>query len=578
MTTQTHSLDTSNKPKLHPVIQRLFQKRDWEQEDVDEFLSWDLKALPPLTKMQGMEECCQRILKALDNDETIGIYGDYDVDGTTSCALFYHFFKLINVEVKLIQPSRFIEGYGLHASSIDNALSQGINLLITVDCGITNNEAADYSKERGLDLIITDHHTDGRDEMPNALAIVNPNRRDEPQDSPLRPLAGVGVAFAICWEIKNKLEANNKDCPSLYPLLQFVAIGTICDLAKLTPMNLKLVRHGLKQIPKTQYPGIRAFFSPEERKMSFIPSEKLSFNVGPLINSKGRLDHPEKALNLLIANNSDEAYEFYSHLEVSNKERKFIQAEVFKSAKEAFAKSFNGEDPLIAIVYQEDWHEGVIGIVASKLVESYKVPAIVFTDAEEEGIIKASARAAGELNIFECLQECNELFSKFGGHRAAAGLSMPKENLGAFKEKMNQILKTIPAIQRTAQDYYDLEIAPEEITPKLAKELELLEPFGMGNQKPKFKMKGIKLSNYNLLKDVHVRWTFTSVSGDNSAPPLKGISFNYVGGFEKVHPQEIFTKQDQLNGLTIYFTLGINRFNGNEYIQLMVEKVALEDF
>jgi len=577
-TTQRTNLSQpiSNKVQLHPVILRLFEKRGMSHEDITEFLSWDLNALPDLTAMQGMNKAVERIIKAIDNNEHIGIYGDYDVDGTTSCALFYHFFQMVGHTVSLIQPSRFIEGYGIHASSVDKAIGDGINLLITVDCGITNNEAADYARERGLDLIITDHHKDARDEMPNAFAIVNPNRRDEPTDSKLRPLAGVGVAFAVCWEIRKQLEAKGQKVPSLYPLLQFVAIGTICDLARLTPMNLKLVRHGLKQIPQTGYAGIRAFFSPEERKQKIIPSEKLSFNIGPLINSKGRLDHPEKALNLLISSDSTQAYENYSHLEISNKERKFIQAEVFAQAKEQYLKTFNGDDPLIAIVYQEDWHEGVIGIVASKLVESFKVPAVVFTNAEQEGIIKASARSAGDLNIFNLLQECSDLFVKFGGHKAAAGLSMPKENLSAFKEKMETLLREIPVIERTAQDHYDLDIAPEEINPKLVKELDLLEPFGMGNEKPIFRMKGVKLTNYDLLKDVHVRWTFAPKDSAIKIPPLKGISFNYVGSFNKPHPQEIFTRQNN-EELTIFFTLGINRFNGNEYIQLMVNRVSFDE-
>lgn len=577
MTTQHTQETTTSSPKLHPTILRLFQKRGWGHEQIKEFLSWDLKELPDITQMNGMDECTDRILDALANEETIGIYGDYDVDGTTSCALFYHFFKMIGHEVKLIQPSRFVEGYGLHASSVDQALSEGINLLITVDCGITNNEAADYAKERGLDLIITDHHKDGRDEIPAALAVVNPNRRDEPEDSPLKPLAGVGVAFAVCWELKKKLEEVGQECPTLYPLLQFVAVGTICDLAKLTPMNLKLVRHGLKQIPKSEYAGIRAFFSPEERKMSFIPSEKLSFNVGPLINSKGRLDHPEKALNLLISRDSTEAYEYYSHLEVSNKERKYIQAQVFEEAKNTFVKSFDGSDPLIAIVYDEAWHEGVIGIVASKLVETYKVPAIVFTNAEEEGIIKASARAAGDLNIFDCLNACKDLFVKFGGHKAAAGLSMPVDNLPEFRERMNKMLKEIPAIERTVQFSYDLDISPQEITPQLLKDLEKLEPFGMGNEKPVFKMQNVRLSNYDILKDVHVRWTFQPKDSSLNMPPLKGISFNYVGSYDKLHPQEIYSRQNAGANITLYFTLGINRFNGNEYIQLMVNSIAVDD-
>jgi single-stranded-DNA-specific exonuclease len=575
--TQQDTQTSQKQNRLHPVIERLFNKRDWDNQQVDEFLSWDLKSLPSLTSMLGTKETAERIIKAVDSKEAIGIYGDYDVDGTTSCALFYHFFQLLDITVELIQPSRFVEGYGLHASSIDLSLTKGISLLITVDCGITNNEAADYAKEKGIDLVITDHHKDARDEMPDAFSIVNPNRRDEPEESLLRPLAGVGVAFAVCWEVKSQLEAQGKTCPTLYPLLQFVAIGTICDLAKLTPMNLKLVRHGLRQIPTTQYPGIKAFFSAEERKQKLVPSEKLSFNIGPLINSKGRLDHPEKALNLLISKDSTEAYEFYSHLEISNKERKFIQAEVFQSAKDQFMKSLNGDEQPVAIVYQEDWHEGVIGIVASKLVESFKVPAVVFTDSEDKQLIKASARSAGDLNIFELLNNCSDLFAKFGGHKAAAGLSMPKDNLEEFKKRMTDQLKDIPHIERTKQETYDLEIHPHEINPRLLKELELLEPFGMGNEKPIFKMQGIRLASFDLLKDIHVRWSFSTLDAKNPCPPLKGISFNYVGSFGKHHPRDIFEKQNQGSTLTAYFTLGINRFNGNEYIQLMVNRIELDD-
>jgi single-stranded-DNA-specific exonuclease len=559
--------------KLHPVIQRLFDKRDYSTEDIIEFLSWDLKELPNLTNLQDIEVATERIIEAINNNEKVGIYGDYDVDGTTSCALFYHFFKLINIEVATIQPSRFIEGYGIHPPSIDKAISQGIELLITVDCGITNVEAAQYSKEKGLDLIITDHHKDAREILPPAYAVVNPSRRDEPEDGPLRPMAGVGVAFAICVAVRKELARQGREMPTLYPLLQFVAVGTICDLAPLTPMNLKMVRHGLKQLVTTQYLGLRTFIPPEERDQKFIPSEKLSFNIGPMINSKGRLDHPEKALELLITDDADKAFECYQHLEISNKERKFIQANVFKEAKDQVLSSIGASEHLISMVYQEDWHEGVIGIVASKLVENFKVPAIVFSDSEEKGIIKASARSVESLNIFDLLHECRDFFVKFGGHKAAAGLSMPKENLRPFIKKMNQLLENIPAIERTRQDYYDLEISPHEINPQLVKELSLLEPFGMGNSKPLFRMKNFKITSFDLLKDIHVRWNLTST--EKPYINLRGISFNYVGKWEHLHPEDLFNMQrDQQEELMAYFTLGINRFKGNEYLQLQVERIV----
>ncbi len=586
MTTTTHTERSNNatqpqaqppkSQKFHPVIARLFQSKDMGPKEVEDFLSWDLKKLPAFTELKDLDKACKRILEAIEKKQKIGIYGDYDVDGTTSCALMYHFFKSIQTEVELVQPSRFIEGYGIHPPAIDQAIEKNIELLITVDCGITNNEAAIHAKEKGLDLIITDHHKDGRDEMPPAYAVVNPSRRDEDPESELKFMAGVTVAFAVCVRLREMLLEKGHECPSLYPLLQFVAIGTVCDLVPLSPMNLKLTRHGLKQMPQTSFPGIRTFLPPEERKLEFTPSEKLSFLIGPMINSKGRLDHPEKALELLISDDSDHARLCFNHLEIANRERKFIQAQVFEEAREQVLKEMKGEDLPIIIVYNPEWHEGVIGIVASKLVESFKVPAIVFTNAEDKNLIKASARSAGDMSIFEALNEHKELFAKFGGHKAAAGLSMPKENFESFKTSMTKYVANIPLALRTVQESYDLDIVPEEIDPKLVKDLEKLEPFGMGNQKPVFRMTNFILENYDILKDVHVRWNFRSASDPKIK--LKGISFNYIGKWGMLHPEELFNHQkNNGEGLTAYFTLGINRFNGNEYIQLMVNKIEPSD-
>jgi single-stranded-DNA-specific exonuclease len=563
---------------LHPIIQRLFDKKGFNHQMIENFLSWDLKTIPDMSSLKDLGKASARLISAIENNEKIAVYGDYDVDGTTSCALLYHFFKMLGVEVDLVQPSRFIEGYGLHISSIEEAVVNNIKVLITVDCGITNNEAAARALELGVDLIITDHHKDARDEMPKAFAIINPNRRDEidnPHYEELKTLAGVAVGFALAVQIRNDLIKQGKNIPTLYPLLQFVAIGTICDLAHLSPVNLKLVRHGLKLIKTTEYPGIRAFFSAEELNAKTIASEKLAFHVGPLINSKGRLEHPEASLKLLIATSHEEARSYYEMLVSCNQERKFIQSEVFTEARDLIVREIKNlssnprYEHRITIAYQPHWHEGVIGIVASKLVETFKVPAIVFTDSEHDGIIKASCRSAGHLDIFNLLKQEEKLFIKFGGHKAAAGLSMPKENLRAFIDNMNQHLKDVPAIERTRMDFYDLDIEASEINPQLMRDLDLLEPFGMGNEKPKFRIKGVKLDSYDLMKDVHVRWSLSK-----EKTKLKGISFNYVGKFETLSPQEVYTIQNsKKEDLSVYFTLGLNRFNGNESIQLMVDKL-----
>lgn len=563
--------------QLHPIIQRLFDKKGFDHKMIEDFLSWDLKTIPDMSSLKDLRKASARIIDAIDREEKIGIYGDYDVDGTTSCALLFHFFKMLGVNVSTVQPSRFIEGYGLHLSSIDEAVENKLSILITVDCGISNNEAADYAKTKGLDLIITDHHKDARDTMPDAYAVINPNRRDEldnPHYPQLKTLAGVAVAFALAVQIRSDLISKGQKIPSIYSLLQFVAIGTICDLAHLSPLNLKLVRHGLKLLKETEYPGLRAFFTTEELKAKTIPSEKLAFHIGPLINSKGRLEHPEASLQLLICDDSTKAREYYDLLVSCNQERKFIQSEVFNEAREQVKnelKYFEGEH-LITIVYQPHWHEGVIGIVASKLVEAFKVPAIVFTDSEQDGVIKASCRSAGNLDIFNLLKDQESLFIKFGGHKAAAGLSMPKENLRAFIDNMNASLKDVPAIVRTRMDFYDLDIDASEINPQLMRDLDMLEPFGMGNEKPKFRIKGVKLESFDLLKDVHVRWNLSK-----EKTKLKGISFNYIGKHETSAPSEIYSTQSlKKEDLSVYFTLGLNRFNGNESIQLMIDKLEFD--
>jgi len=553
---------------LHPVILRLFKKRGLTKIEIQNMLSWNLKEIPDLTQMIDLSKASERILQAIAEGEKIGVYGDYDVDGTTSCALLWHFFKMLNTEIEVFQPSRFIEGYGVHNSSIDSAIDKNVKVLITVDCGITSVATAEYAKDK-LDLIITDHHTDAAPSMPQAYAVINPSRRDEPENSPLKSLAGVGVAFALALQIKNDLARMGTEIPSIYPLLQFVAIGTISDLARMTPLNLRLTRHGLKQIPATLYPGIKTFFKAEELSVPLVSSEKISFHVGPHINSKGRLDHPDRALRLLISNNYSECKEHFTHLEVANRDRKFIQSEVFDEAKSDVISSIDKEEILINILYRPHWHEGVIGIVASKLVETFEVPAIVFTDAEEEGVIKASCRSAGELNIFELLHECRDLFIKFGGHKAAAGLSMKKNNLTEFKLRMMTLLKMIPITLRTKMTSFDIEIGIEEINATLLKNLDQLEPFGPGNERPIFRMKNASIQNYKIMKDSHVRWTF---SGTHSKISLQGISFNYIGKWNELTPEELIEFQKK-SGITVQFTLGINRFNGNETIQLMVDKI-----
>ncbi len=560
--------------KINPVVRELLKRRGFESSDeIKSFFSWDLKNTEDLTSLLDLDKATKRILEALDKNQKIGIYGDYDVDGTTSCALLFHFFKSINVEVELFQPSRFVEGYGVHPVSIDQALEKGVKLLITVDCGISNLETAEYTHDKDIDLIITDHHKDAKEYIPKAYAVINPNRRDEKVAEDLKHLAGVGVAFALALNIKKALEEKGKTVPSLYPLLQLVAIGTICDLANLSHTNRVLTRHGLKQLPKTNIPGLQNFLKPEDTVKDFLESEKCSFLIGPNINSRGRLDHPEVSLQLLVEPDPLKAQKHYFTITNSNFERKVIQKEVSEQAVEDIKKTWTEPNPLINIVYREDWHEGVIGIVASKLVETFKIPAIVFTGTSDPKIIKASARTAGELDLFKALDHCKDLFLKFGGHKAAAGLSMKKENLPLLKEKINQYLKTIPEILRTKTESFDLEVSLNDMNFELAEALHYMEPFGNGNSIPIFRIKDAYLTSYSILKDSHVRWNFSSKTKQNNFyKSLNGISFFYVNKWGTLDPEQLYSIQDQ-NPLIVDAILNINHFNGKKYLQLMVQQI-----
>ena len=554
------------------VIKRLFESRGISLDRIESFYSEELSFLPDLFSMKDLHRAAQRIIQGVRQGEKIGVFGDYDVDGTTACAFLYHFFKMFNTTVELMQPDRFTEGYGLHISSIDQAIEKGIRILITVDCGITSLKAASYARERGLILIITDHHKDALEHLPCAFAILNPRRRDEPLDSPLQSLAGVGVAFVLAYEVRKILKEKGESCPSLYSLLPFVAIGTICDMVELGSINRSLIRHGLRQLAMTSWPGLSILLTKEEKKEKIVRRERVSFYMGPLINSKGRMADPKKSLQLLISEDVDEAYDYYSHLVISNEERKKIQATVFDEAKKMILSGFDESLPA-SVVFAPHWHEGVIGIVAAKLVEEFRVPAVVFTQSrEDKNILKASARSTKNVDLFSELKKCSHLFCKFGGHSAAAGISMPMENLDEFKKIFWDNLAGIPLSQRKEETEWDCEIFHQEINPTLLRYLERLEPFGPGNPRPVFLMRDMKLASYRILKDIHVHWRFSHPS---HLVPLKGVSFNYMGSWGRTSPDNIQKASKEGKKLSGVFSLGINRYKGNEFIQLEVKDICV---
>lgn len=561
---------------LNPFVLQWLEKIGSSYEQYNSLISWDLKSLPPFYELKDMTKAVDRIMMAIEKNEAIAIFGDYDVDGTTSCALLFRFFQKIHYTVKLYQPSRFVDGYGLHPVSVEQAHKDGIKLLITVDCGTSSHAAAEKALQLGLDLIITDHHKDAASTQPKSFALINPNRRDE-QEGPMQALAGVGVAFALSICLRERLLFLGKKVESLYDLLPYVAIGTIGDLAPLNSMNLILCRHGFKALLQTKDLGLLRFMEKKEFSLEYLESELVSFFIGPMINSKGRLDHPEVALKLLITNQPDDVNKHFEILHLTNQQRKKIQQDVFQEAKADAAEELLTNNHLPALIlYRPKWHEGVIGIVASKLVEEFNRPALVFTNSDQPGLIKASVRTALGIDIFSALKTHEQYFKKFGGHKAAAGLTIEFKNFEAFKQSFLQYFsEQYLTINPDDHQHQLLPIDFQDIDGKLLADIYKLAPFGQAHPMPKWRIGGFKISHYEILKENHVKWHFTSLDqslSSNFKKTITGISFNFF----KNHPPSILNDlKNSKENIFIDGWIKVNQFRGTSHLQLLVDRLIL---
>lgn len=434
-----------------------------------------LASIPKPDSFKDIKKATKRIIKAISTNEQITIVGDYDVDGVVSTAIVVDFFRKINVNVNYIIPNRFEHGYGLSPKIVD-MIDEG--LVITVDNGISAVAAALKLKKKYIDLIITDHHTVG-EIIPNAYAIVNPKQED--CTFPFKDICGAQVAWYLCASIKKELNAD-LDLQEFFDLL---CVAIIADIMPMTSLNYTMVRHGLKKIKSSQRP---AFIKINEmmNKELFV-SDDVGFIIAPKINSAGRMDDASIALSFLLSQNEYEANDALQMLEELNYYRKTLQEEISQKANKATNKNDNA-----VIVWGEDWHEGVIGIVASKLSHSQKKPAFIFS--VKNGIAKGSARANANINLHTIISETADLLIGFGGHKNAAGLSLKAENLEEFKEKINSILNVEPEELHIEHDVLG-ELDASCVDLEFLDIIENFEPYGLENHRPIF-----KISNSKVLK------------------------------------------------------------------------------
>jgi single-stranded-DNA-specific exonuclease len=437
--------------------------------------------------MDGMEIATYRVIQALTENQLICIYGDYDVDGTCSTALLYLFLKELGANVEFYIPKRLTEGYGISKSAIDYVKDRGTALLISVDCGITAIEEAEYVKELGIDLIICDHHQP-KEKIPNALAVLDPLKPN--CNYPFKYLSGAGVAFKLAQGVAERI--GKRDLPFKY--LDLVSLAAAADIVSLVDENRVLVKEGINLINTNPRPGIEALMESSNNKHGSLTSGQIVFTIAPRINAVGRLGDAERAVQLLITDEKDKAFELAKVLESENYQRRKIDEDTFDNALEILENSSEENYGAAIILHQEKWHPGVIGIVASRLVERYYRPTIMLTTVD--GVAKGSARSISNFNIYEALKKCEDLLIHFGGHKAAAGLAVELENIDEFKLKFNQIVKeSISEEDLSPEIHIDSKLKFSEITPKFLRIIEQFAPFGPGNMRPVFLSEGVEVTN-----------------------------------------------------------------------------------
>ncbi len=428
--------------------------------------------------MNGMEVATTRVIKAITENESICIYGDYDVDGTCATALMFMFLKELGANVDFYIPKRLTEGYGVSKYGVEFVKSKGTSLLISVDCGITAIEETQLANELGMDVIICDHHQP-KEEIPNAHAILDPLKPN--CNYPFKYLSGAGIAFKLAQGVAERI--GKRELPLKY--LDLVALAASADIVSLTDENRVLVKEGLSQVNHSPRAGISALIKNSHLEHGDLTSGQIVFTIAPRINAVGRLGDAERAVKLLITENITEALELAAVLESENYERRKIDEDTFFQALDLVEGSLDLDKNLAIILHEESWHPGVIGIVASRLVEKYYRPTIMLTTVD--GVAKGSARSTGNFNIYEALKKCEELLIHFGGHKAAAGLAVEVDKIDDFRLKFNQIVKeTLGEEEFLPEVHIDAKLKFSDLTPKFFRIIDQFAPFGPGNMRPVF--------------------------------------------------------------------------------------------
>ena len=520
-------------------------------DDIEQFLDPDFKYFEIAENYKDLHKGCIRVLEAIQSKERILIYGDYDVDGVTSISQFVVLLREAGADVDYYIPERESEGYGISSDFVDSAVNGNIafELLITVDCGIAEVEKIAEITKLNKDVIIVDHHQ-CREELPNAYAIINPKQKDCPSEN--KHLCAAGLSFKFLMHLNKFLKIKKIEDV----LLEYACLGTIADIVDLIKDNRIIAFQGLKRINNTRILGIKKLIEVSGIKEKIIKSYHIGFILAPRINASGRMDTARKAIELMLTKNEEEAEMLARELENLNKARKEAEDEIFKEAVEKIESDFLYKNNVM-VVYGDNWHEGVIGIVASRLTEKYYKPCVVIS--VKDGIGKGSARSLEHVDIFESFKSADSYLEKYGGHKLAAGLTILEKNINTFTNELNNYVGS-----NTEEEYNQIRadaiLNINDIDIKLYDEINKFEPFGSGNHKPLLALRNVSLKNIRKVGKEGKHISFTLSKGGKS---VSVIGFNKIGMLEKV-----------LSIPASYIvSLSENIYKGSRNIQLILHNV-----
>jgi len=542
---------------LDPTLTNILIQRGIDTFDkAKAFFRPNIEATHDPFLMKDMDKAVSRVQKAIEENETILIYGDYDVDGTTSVALVYSFLKGLHDKIHYYIPDRYQEGYGISFKGIDFAEEKGISLIIALDCGIKANEKIDYANKKGIDFIICDHHLPGK-ELPKAHAILDPKRID--CNYPFKELSGCGVGYKLMQAFSEK---ENIPQEKLTEKLDILAVSICADIVPIIEENRIFTHFGLQKLNSNPQKGFKAMLATANIKRKELTVTDVVFTLAPRINAAGRIESGNKAVAAMLSGDSESAEMASASINENNIDRRTLDKLI---TEEAIAMIESNEKLLkqkTTVLFKEDWHKGVIGIVASRCIESYYRPTIILT--ESNGKVAGSARSVKGYSVYDAIEKCSDLLEQFGGHKYAAGMTLKKENVSAFQKKFEEVVSaTITDDLLIPEIEIDSELDLSAITPKFNKILKQLAPFGPKNMKPVFLSKAVKEKGFaRIVGNDHLKLDLFDPS--NETVQLPAIAFNlgqHLDGIKSGNPFDVV------------YTIEENEWNGVVSLQLNIKDI-----